>query len=774
MRRMRFLPWLALLLGLPLSACSREPAPFNDQQARTHVNVLAGTIGTRPAGTAANARAREYIVDQLRIAGFEVRVQQADARRPELGRTARVHNIIGVRRGARDEAVGLLSHYDSSPDAPGAADDALGVAVSLEAARVLAARTAPAWSLMVLVTDAEEAGLMGAAALIDDREVSRRLHAYLNIEAAGSAGPARLFETGPGNGWLVEPWAARAPFPAGESFGVEIYRRLPNDTDFTILARAGVPGLNFGAIGDSYAYHTARDTPERLSPRTLRETGSNVVAIVQALDGADITARQDSMRTYFDIAGTTAVAFGSGWFWVIAAASFGAGVVAWVRVSAAAIALAGVGRWMLTFVWTLAGAALVAASMVGGVWALRAVREVYHPWYARPNRLFLFLFVLAFTVGWGIVRLGRLLPARAHGLRHPAMTWSVALPFWILLASAALWIAPAAAYMWTVPLLAAGLLLAVVPASSDPAVRAASVAVLAVAATMWLQDTIELLRFMVAVFGRLPLVTPLAVYPLMMGLAGVMIVPPFVAAVARERPLLRPSLMTGILLLAVSASAALAYVAPAYTFEEPLRRRLRAIQPAGGGPAIVEVASIEPGLDLPPGAPEGWTPSHTPLPEGLPLGTLAFPFVFRASVPNLGPPPVDVTTFTLRPLAGGLELELTAVPREEGATVTFLLPPGTAPARASLPGVVRAGRWGATYVAVPPEGIAFRAGFHQVDADALRRVQILVSAAGLPGGTGPFRLPAWAPQDRMVWTATTTWQLVPGEGAPIAPVPPLR
>jgi hypothetical protein len=77
-------------------------------------------------------------------------------------------------------------------------------------------------------------------------------------------------------------------------------------------------------------------------------------------------------------------------------------------------------------------------------------------------------------------------------------------------------------------------------------------------------------------------------------------------------------------------------------------------------------------------------------------------------------------------------------------------------------------------VAVPPEGIAFRAGFPRIDADALRRVQILVSAPGMPGGAGPFRLPPWAPQDRMVWAATTTWQLVPGEGAPIAPVPPLR
>ena len=72
--------------------------------------------------------------------GYDVRVQDADARRAPIGLTARVSNIIAIRPGRRSEAIGLLSHYDSVPAGPGAADDGLGVAVSLEAARVLAAR----------------------------------------------------------------------------------------------------------------------------------------------------------------------------------------------------------------------------------------------------------------------------------------------------------------------------------------------------------------------------------------------------------------------------------------------------------------------------------------------------------------------------------------------------------------------------------------------------------------------------------------------------------
>ena len=765
---------IPILLLLPaLTACSRPAALFNDQNARAHVGMLAGTIGNRPVGTPANARARDYIIDQLRLFGFDVRVQATDARRAEIGRTARVSNIIAVRRGSRDEAIGLVSHYDSAPHAPGAADDALGVAVSLEAARVLGARTDRTWSLMVLVTDGEEAGLMGAAALVTDREVMRRLQAYINIEAVGSSEPVSLFETGPGNGWLVRPWASQAPNPRGDSVAVEIYRRLPNDTDFSVLKRHGIPGLNFAAIGDSYAYHTARDTPERLSSVAVRDTGENVVAIVDRLDAVDITQRSSGTATYFDIGGTVAASYGPVVSWLIAAIALLLGVVAWVRVSNAAIAVGGVGRWLLTIIWTLAGATLVAASMVGATWALRAGREVYHPWYARPDRLFLLLLVVGVTVGWSVVRIGQWLPARAHGLRHPVLTWSVALPFWILLAGASLWFAPAAAYLWTVPLLFAGFVLAVVPATSAPGVRIASIAILAVSATMWLFDIVDLLRFMVAIFGRLPIITPIFVYAAVMAAAGVMLIPPLVAATGRARPLVRPSLMTAVLLLAVSAAAGFAYVAPAYTFEQPLRRRVRAIQPAIGD-AIWEVGGVEPGLDLGEGAPGGWTPARSPLPTGLPWTTLSSPFVFRATAPALGPPPVTITTFVVRPLAEGTELEVTVVPREPGLTLTFLMPPGAVPARSSLPGIDRMGGWAATYVAPPAEGVVFRASFGSTTPDELRAAQVLVASPRFPNGTGWQSLPAWLPQERMVWTGAAVWQLLPGEAPAIAPVPPLR
>jgi hypothetical protein len=765
---------LLLVSVSTVAACSRDPVVFSEQNARSHVAMLAGTIGSRPVGSEANARARAYVIDQLKLFGYDVRVQEIDARRPELGRTARVSNIIAVLQGRRPEAIGLLSHYDSASDSPGAADDGVGVAVSLETARVLAARAERPWTTLILVTDGEESGLMGAAALVTDRDVTSSLHAYINIEAAGSSGPPMLFQAGPGNGWLTRPWARSAPHPRGGSFGAEVYKRLPNDTDFTLLARHDIPGLNFAVIGDGYAYHTPRDVPERLGSEALRTMGENVVAVAQALDRIDITQRATRGATFFDIGGVAAVRYSTIVEWLITTAAVLLGAIASVRMITAAVRLAGVGRWIFTVLWTAAGAIAVAGMMIGTTAALRAAREVYHPWYADPERLFLLLLVVGTTTGWAMCRLGVWLPAQAHGVRHPVTTWSLALPIWLALAIGAVWLAPAASYLWTVPLLVASALLLSSPPANATAIRAVSVAVLAVSGTLWLQNTADILRFAAAVFGRLPLVTPVYVYAAIISAAGLMIVPPLVAIAAGHRPLPRPSFVTALCLMAIAVAAGFAAVAPAYTFERPLRRHVRALQEAGAASATWEVASTEPGLDLAPGAPQGWSLQSAAAPASIPWGRLTHPFVFRAMGPSLGPAPADIARFTVTPVQAGVELTLTVVPLRRGLAISFVLPVGIVPARSSLPGALRLGRWVAAFIAPPAEGVSWHASFAGIDGTRLRDVVLAITDAGFPDGTTWQRLPAWVPGERTVWSGAATWVVPATQARPLEPVPPLR
>jgi Peptidase family M28 len=756
-----------LLLVFGAGACARDPGIFSEQNARAHVSMLAGSIGRRPIGTEANARARAYVIDQLKLYGYEVRVQEIDAQRPELGRTAHVNNVVAVLAGQRSEAIGLVSHYDSAPDSPGGGDDGLGVAVSLEAARVLAARADRRWSIFVLVTDGEEAGLMGAAGIVADREIMSRLRAYINVESIGSRGTAMLFESGPGNAWIAGAWARRAPHPRGASFAVEIYKRLPNDTDFTIFASRNIPGLNFATIGDSYAYHTPRDTADRLSPAALRTTGENVVATANALDGLDITERGRWDSVFFDVGAVSAVSYPAIAGWVLAAAAMALGVASWLRSSAAAMRLAGRLPWAFTAIWTVFGVMVTTGAMIGAAWALRASREVYHPWYARPDRMFLLLVTVGATVAWAMSRAGKWFPQRVHGNRHPIVTWSLALPVWLAMSAAMLWLAPGAAFMWTLPLLVASAPLLLVAPENDVAVRIVSIAVLAVTATLWLRNTIELLRFIVAIFGRLPVITPIYVFPAVILLAAIMVAPPLIAAVATPRPLPQPSLLTTMLLLAIAVTGGFAYAAPAYTFEQPLRRQVRALQDAGSPTATWEIGSVEPGLDLAAGAPAGWTRQSAAAKASVPWGRLPHPFVFRTVGPGLGAAPVDVAGFTVAPAADGFDVSATVIPRRSGLAVSFVLPGGLTPERSSIPGAIRLGQWTAAFIAPPPDGIAWHARFTRIDPVRLRDIRIVVTESGQD-------LAAWLPRDRTVWAASATWVVPAATVAPLEPVAPLR
>jgi hypothetical protein len=148
-----------------------------------------------------------------------------------------------------------------------------------------------------------------------------------------------------------------------------------------------------------------------------------------------------------------------------------------------------------------------------------------------------------------------------------------------------------------------------------------------------------------------------------------------------------------------------------------------------------------------------------------------------------------VSGFAINPVAEGYQLTASIVPREPGLTITFMLPAGVTPARSSLPGIVRLGRWTATFVSVPPEGIAWEASFPEVgpgsdqgrsgvrprfDPATLVGLRIAVTSPRLPGGSGWQSLPAWLPQDTAVWSANATWVLPASANAAIAPVPPLR
>jgi Peptidase family M28 len=746
----------AIALSVFSMTCAERPPGrrFSVPAARAHVDMLAGTLGIRAVGTQANQRAREYLVGQLQQMGFQVHIQEADAARPNVGQTARVANIVGVLPGTVPDAVALVAHYDSTPDGPGAADDALGVAVCLEVGRALAASPSRHHAVVIALTDAEEIGLMGAVALLQD-PAWQQVRAYLNFEAVGTTGASALFETGPGNTWLVKAWAANAVRPFGGSFATEIYKRLSNDTDFTILKRSGVPGLNFAPAGNSYAYHTPLDTPARLADETLRTTGETAVGICEALDAQDLNQRSADSTLFFDVGGLGAVAAGSWAVGPLAVLALIAAALAWIRMFVTARRTVGIGRLIITALWGLIGVIAVFGLMVAAAWGLRAAREVYHPWYAHPDRFFALLVSAAVLGWWGVGRLGAIMSPRVGPHHHPAIVWCGLLGVWMALAAiSARWV-PAASYLLTVPLAAAGLSLLCVPARRESLIRLASLVPWLAAWLLWGRLVGMFGHFLVPMFGRLPVITPVYAYPAFLLAAGLFVVAPCLPVISGLRVRrAQPSLVTIVVLAAFVIALSSAYLAPAYSTERPMYRAAQYIEDTTRNAAFWEIGGNEPGLDLEltGSAPHNWSRVTDAAPVSVPMDRPGGPFRFRAPA-QLGLASQAEIGATVETLAAEVRLEVSVRPPMKGAAVVFYLPPGIRPRGASLPGVVRGGRWRAIYVAPSDEGVTFRVALGPEDDAALEGCRVAIMTRGLPGGTGALGLPPWMPQDRVAWRA---------------------
>jgi hypothetical protein len=116
----------------------------------------------------------------------------------------------------------------------------------------------------------------------------------LNLEGAGSSGPAYLVRTAPQSGHLIDAFRAVAPAPLAQSFVEEVFKRMPNDTDFSVALRAGVQGIDFAFAGERNHYHTPLDTVANLDLGSLQHHGENVLPLLKVLVESDLEATRPS------------------------------------------------------------------------------------------------------------------------------------------------------------------------------------------------------------------------------------------------------------------------------------------------------------------------------------------------------------------------------------------------------------------------------------------------------------------------------------------------
>jgi acetylornithine deacetylase/succinyl-diaminopimelate desuccinylase-like protein len=144
-----------------------SPSEFSAERAREVLNRLVGDGIPHPTGSPQNDAVRRRVMDEFTKIGYQPAVQEGFSC-DEEGDCATVHNVLARLDGQEaGEAVMVAAHYDSVPAGPGAFDDGAGVATILEAARALKSFPQARHSIIFLVDDGEEAGLIGARVFVN-------------------------------------------------------------------------------------------------------------------------------------------------------------------------------------------------------------------------------------------------------------------------------------------------------------------------------------------------------------------------------------------------------------------------------------------------------------------------------------------------------------------------------------------------------------------------------------------------------------------------------
>ncbi|MEV0308474.1 M28 family peptidase [Nonomuraea fuscirosea] len=445
----------AVIMFTAMTDSTMQPLPatapddqFSAGRALAHLKEFAAV--PRPIGSPAGDQARDYLTGQLRAAGLQVEIQRSVGARSAAGLATfgQVDNIVGRLPGTGSTGTVLVAaHYDSAAMGPGASDDGAAVAAMLETVRALRGGPGPRNDIVLLMSDGEEDGVLGAEAFVREHPLGKAGGVLLNWEARGVSGPSLMFETSANNARLVETFAGAVPAPRGHSAMVELYRLLPNNTDFTPLTKAGFTGMNFAYIQRPSLYHTAGDSIANLHPGSLQHHGSNMLALARTFGDTDLrTLASDHDVTYFRALGTM-ITYPAGLVWPLAALA--AVAVAGLALLARVKRLLSLPRLIAATVSAVVPLA-VSAGLAQGLWELlvswRPAYDLMGGLLHRPQPYQTAIAVLCAlaVLGWYLLLRRRLGPA---ALTVGALTWFAGLG--LLCAQ----VAPGTSFLFALPAL---------------------------------------------------------------------------------------------------------------------------------------------------------------------------------------------------------------------------------------------------------------------------------------------------------------------------------
>lgn len=264
-------------------------ASFTKARAMNHVRKLAGDIGVRVRATRRERRGIDYVARKLRGFGYDVRIQDFSV---DGGRS---HNVIATWPDRRSQTLVVGAHVDTVRGAPGANDNASGIAVMLENARLFAG-TPQVRRLKFIAFGSEEYGRDGRHHVGSDVYV-QRLGSDGRRKTAGMISVDMIADGRPliiGTAGIGPPRVARTLYRKLDRAGFAVDYRITCDcSDNGPFERAGIPA-SFMWSGYEPNYHDDSDTVPNMKPKDLVRSGRATRVFLKDVDAAMISYFQNS------------------------------------------------------------------------------------------------------------------------------------------------------------------------------------------------------------------------------------------------------------------------------------------------------------------------------------------------------------------------------------------------------------------------------------------------------------------------------------------------
>ncbi|CAN5569620.1 hypothetical protein BH20ACT23_BH20ACT23_11610 [soil metagenome] len=259
--------------------------PYSHKRAMKHVRALAGGIGPRVRAKPAEWRASRYIARKFRSYGYETKIQKFSVD----GGTSR--NVVAWWPEAVKYGMVVGGHMDTVRRSPGANDNASGIAVLLEMARISANRN-PARLVRFVAFGAEEYGTNGqhhnGSQVYANRlgkKGRKRLGGMASIDMIGNGRPLIAATTG-----MAPQVVARTVFNKMRDKVAMSYRITCDCSDNGPFERGGIPAV-FLWSGFEPNHHEPTDTVANLEPKDVRRTGLGFRYLLERVD-------QDMIRRF--------------------------------------------------------------------------------------------------------------------------------------------------------------------------------------------------------------------------------------------------------------------------------------------------------------------------------------------------------------------------------------------------------------------------------------------------------------------------------------------